>query len=56
MSLPNVLILHGLGGSGPEHWQNWLAGELAHHGGSVDLVPRDGGGLEVEVTLPSHPH
>ncbi|MFE2752823.1 RBBP9/YdeN family alpha/beta hydrolase [Actinosynnema sp. NPDC059335] len=37
MSLPHVLILHGLGGSGPEHWQNWLAGELAHHGGSVDL-------------------
>ena len=37
MSLPHTLILHGLGGSGPEHWQNWLAGELAHHGGSVDL-------------------
>ncbi|WP_367131416.1 RBBP9/YdeN family alpha/beta hydrolase [Saccharothrix sp. HUAS TT1] len=37
MSLPHALILHGLGGSGPEHWQNWLAGELAHHGGSVDL-------------------
>ncbi|ROP37936.1 RBBP9/YdeN family alpha/beta hydrolase [Saccharothrix texasensis] len=37
MSLPHTLILHGLGGSGPAHWQNWLAGELAHHGGSVDL-------------------
>ncbi|MFI9006559.1 RBBP9/YdeN family alpha/beta hydrolase [Actinosynnema sp. NPDC053489] len=37
MSLPHTLILHGLGGSGPEHWQNWLAGELAHHGGVVDL-------------------
>ncbi len=37
MSLPHTVILHGLGGSGPEHWQNWLAGELAHHGGSVDL-------------------
>lgn len=37
MSLPHTLILHGLGGSGPTHWQNWLAGELAHHGGSVDL-------------------
>lgn len=37
MSLPHALILHGLGGSGPTHWQNWLAGELAHHGGSVDL-------------------
>ena len=22
------LILHGLGGSGPEHWQSWLAGRL----------------------------
>lgn len=37
MTLPHALILHGLGGSGPTHWQNWLAGELAHHGGSVDL-------------------
>ncbi|MDQ2585999.1 RBBP9/YdeN family alpha/beta hydrolase [Saccharothrix yanglingensis] len=37
MSLPHALILHGLGGSGPAHWQNWLAGELAHHGGTVDL-------------------
>ncbi|WP_447006146.1 RBBP9/YdeN family alpha/beta hydrolase [Saccharothrix isguenensis] len=37
MSLPHTLILHGLGGSGPTHWQNWLAGELAHHGGAVDL-------------------
>ncbi|MEU5690432.1 alpha/beta hydrolase [Actinosynnema sp. NPDC020468] len=37
MSLPYTLILHGLNGSGPTHWQNWLAGELAHHGGLVDL-------------------
>lgn len=37
VSLPYVLILHGLNGSGPAHWQNWLAGELAHHGGQVDL-------------------
>ncbi|WP_433269665.1 RBBP9/YdeN family alpha/beta hydrolase [Actinosynnema sp. CS-041913] len=37
MSLPYTLLLHGLGGSGPTHWQNWLAGELAHHGGQVDL-------------------
>ncbi|MGM1057831.1 RBBP9/YdeN family alpha/beta hydrolase [Saccharothrix sp. Mg75] len=37
MSLPHALILHGLGGSGPTHWQNWLAGELAHHGGAADL-------------------
>ena len=26
------LIVHGLGGSGPEHWQTWLAGRLAEHG------------------------
>jgi hypothetical protein len=37
VSLPYVLLLHGLNGSGPEHWQNWLAGELAHHGAQVDL-------------------
>jgi len=24
-----VVILPGLGGSGPEHWQSWLAGRLA---------------------------
>ncbi|GAA3858438.1 hypothetical protein GCM10022243_25150 [Saccharothrix violaceirubra] len=37
LSLPYVLVLHGLNGSGPTHWQNWLAGELARHGGLVDL-------------------
>ncbi|GGP42935.1 RBBP9/YdeN family alpha/beta hydrolase [Saccharothrix coeruleofusca] len=37
MSLPHVLLLHGLTGSGPTHWQNWLAGELARHGAQVDL-------------------
>ncbi|PRY36245.1 RBBP9/YdeN family alpha/beta hydrolase [Umezawaea tangerina] len=37
MSLPYVLLLHGLNGSGPAHWQNWLAGELAHHGAQVDM-------------------
>ncbi|MFC6090698.1 RBBP9/YdeN family alpha/beta hydrolase [Saccharothrix lopnurensis] len=37
MSLPHVLVLPGLGGAGPAHWQNWLAGELARHGGSVDV-------------------
>lgn len=37
MSLPYVLLLHGLNGSGPTHWQNWLAGELAHHGAQVDV-------------------
>ncbi|CCH28707.1 alpha/beta hydrolase [Actinosynnema sp. NPDC047251] len=46
MSLPHTLILHGLGGSGPTHWQNWLAGELAHHGGQVDLP---------QFTLPDAP-
>lgn len=37
MSLPYVLLLHGLNGSGPKHWQSWLAGELAHHGAQVDV-------------------
>ncbi|MEU4802731.1 alpha/beta hydrolase [Actinosynnema sp. NPDC023587] len=46
MSLPHTLILHGLGGSGPTHWQNWLAGELAHRGGQVDLP---------QFTLPDAP-
>ncbi|RKT53078.1 RBBP9/YdeN family alpha/beta hydrolase [Saccharothrix australiensis] len=46
MSLPYALLLHGLGGSGPTHWQNWLAGELAHHGGQVDLP---------QFTLPDAP-
>ena len=31
----NVLILHGLGGSGPEHWQTWLAARLHDRGVSV---------------------
>jgi uncharacterized protein len=29
------LILHGLGGSGPGHWQRWLADRLAQDGHSV---------------------
>ncbi|GLZ34800.1 hypothetical protein Lesp02_69870 [Lentzea sp. NBRC 105346] len=36
MSLPHVLLIHGWTGSGPEHWQSWLAGELARHGAQVD--------------------
>ncbi len=27
-----VLIVHGLGGSGPDHWQTWLAGRLRDRG------------------------
>lgn len=27
-----VLIVHGLGGSGPDHWQTWLAGRLRQRG------------------------
>jgi predicted alpha/beta hydrolase family esterase len=30
------LILHGLGGSGPEHWQSWLADRLREDGRPVD--------------------
>ena len=26
------LLLHGLEGSGPEHWQTWIAGRLREHG------------------------
>lgn len=37
MSLPYVLLIHGWNGSGPGHWQNWLAGEVARHGGLVDM-------------------
>ena len=29
------LILHGLGGSGPEHWQTWLAYRLSDAGHAV---------------------
>ena len=29
------LILHGLEGSGPDHWQSWLAGRLREHGQRV---------------------
>lgn len=28
MNQNSFLILHGLGGSGPDHWQTWLAHEL----------------------------
>lgn len=35
--LPYVLLLHGHTGSGPKHWQSWLAGELANIGGVVDV-------------------
>lgn len=35
MSRPSVLILHGWQGSGPEHWQTWLAGRLREAGAAV---------------------
>lgn len=28
----SFLIIHGLGGSGPDHWQSWLADELKDRG------------------------
>jgi predicted alpha/beta hydrolase family esterase len=28
MNQQHFLIIHGLGGSGPDHWQSWLAQEL----------------------------
>lgn len=52
MSPPHVLLLHGLGGSGPEHWQTWLAGELAAHGAQVDVpLFTDPDAPELEVWL-----
>jgi uncharacterized protein len=36
-SLPYVLLLHGHTGSGPSHWQSWLAGECARLGATVDV-------------------
>lgn len=32
---PSFVILHGLDGSGPGHWQPWLAGELRRAGADV---------------------
>ncbi|WP_199442382.1 RBBP9/YdeN family alpha/beta hydrolase [Umezawaea beigongshangensis] len=37
MASPYVLLLPGLGGPGEEHWQNWLASELARDGDQADL-------------------
>lgn len=31
----SFLIIHGLGGSGPDHWQTWLANELRQRGNHV---------------------
>ena len=33
--MASFLILHGLGGSGPEHWQQWIAGRLRAAGAEV---------------------
>ncbi len=43
------LIVHGLGGSGPEHWQTWLAGALGERGATVsypDLPDPDAPSLD----------
>ncbi|WP_176560064.1 RBBP9/YdeN family alpha/beta hydrolase [Brevibacillus dissolubilis] len=32
MEKQSLLLLHGLGGSGPQHWQSWLAVELRQKG------------------------
>lgn len=37
MTEMHVLLLHGLGGSGPWHWQHWLATQLREQGVQVDL-------------------
>jgi predicted alpha/beta hydrolase family esterase len=44
----DYLIVHGLGGSGAEHWQSWLAATLRARGASVsypDLPDPDGPSL-----------
>ena len=33
--MPSILILHGLEGSGPDHWQTWLAERLRARGEQV---------------------
>ncbi len=33
--MPRFLLLHGLQGSGPDHWQTWLAGRLRDAGHAV---------------------
>lgn len=37
MSLPHVLLIHGYTGSGPGHWQRWLAQTVSEHGGLADM-------------------
>ena len=47
--MTDVLILHGLDGSGPGHWQRWMAEELAAAGVPVrvpDLPDPDAPALE----------
>jgi predicted alpha/beta hydrolase family esterase len=34
----NVLIVHGLGGSGPGHWQTWLSRRLPEQGVDVSYL------------------
>lgn len=37
MSEMHVLLVHGMTGSGPWHWQQWLAGQLREQGVQVGL-------------------
>lgn len=50
--------MHGLGGSGPDHWQTWLAARLRERGGSVaypDFPDPDAPELDAWVaTLEGH--
>jgi uncharacterized protein len=49
----SFLIVHGLGGSGPDHWQSWLAERLRDRGLRVsypDLPDPDEPSLEAWVT------
>ncbi len=44
--MPRFLLLHGLQGSGPDHWQTWLAGRLRDAGHPVRFP---------ELPEPDHP-
>ncbi|MDA3626752.1 alpha/beta hydrolase [Saccharopolyspora sp. WRP15-2] len=42
MSEMHVLLIHGMTGSGPWHWQQWLAGQLREQDVDVELPPFPG--------------
>ncbi|MGW1678012.1 RBBP9/YdeN family alpha/beta hydrolase [Saccharopolyspora sp. NPDC002376] len=47
MSEMHVLLIHGMTGSGPWHWQQWLAGQLREQDVDVELPSFPGPGRPV---------